>query len=60
MSAELEFVDTNILVYAFDAREGARREQARKLLEGLWARRTGALSTQVLQEFAVNAHTGTH
>lgn len=47
----LVFVDTNVLVYAHDSAAGERGETARKLLRRLWDERTGALSTQVLQEF---------
>ncbi len=54
MSGELAFVDTNVLVYAYDADAGRRRDIAAELLAGLWKARTGALSTQVLQEFYVN------
>jgi predicted nucleic acid-binding protein len=55
MSAEarLEFVDANILVYAYDSSAGAKRTSARQLLERLWASETGAVSVQVLQEFFV-------
>lgn len=55
MSAEpaQEFVDANILIYAFDASAGAKQASARQLLERLWAARTGCLSVQVLQEFFV-------
>ena len=55
MSAELAFVDTNILLYAHDTSEPGKHERARALLEDLWARRTGCLSVQVVQEFFVNA-----
>lgn len=48
------FVDTNILVYARDRHAGTKYAIARDLLERLWAERSGALSTQVLQEFYVN------
>ena len=48
------FVDTNILMYAHDASAGAKHERARTLVEELWRDRTGVLSTQVLQELAVN------
>jgi predicted nucleic acid-binding protein len=47
------FVDTNILVYAYDADAGKKREIARDLLARLWSTREGTLSTQVLQEFYV-------
>lgn len=53
MSGELAFVDTNVLVYAYDADAGQRHETARELLANLWTTRTGVLSTQVLQEFYV-------
>lgn len=50
----LEFVDTNVLVYAHDRTAGAKQFAARALLARLWRERVGALSVQVLQEFAVN------
>jgi predicted nucleic acid-binding protein len=55
MSAELTFVDTNVLLYAHDRSAGPKREIASALLADLWGTRTGVLSTQVLQEFYVNA-----
>ena len=48
------FVDTNVLVYAYDRAAGAKRDLARGLLEALWNEGRGVLSTQVLQEFYVN------
>jgi len=48
------FVDTNILVYAHDSGNGHKHEVAKDLVEGLWATRSGVISTQVLQEFYVN------
>ena len=48
------FVDTNILMYAHDASAGGKHERAKAIVEELWRDRTGALSTQVLQELAVN------
>lgn len=53
MSAKT-FVDTNVLLYAYDARAGAKHQIAKEILAGLWADRTGILSLQVLQEFYVN------
>jgi predicted nucleic acid-binding protein len=53
MSAKC-FVDTNILMYAHDASTGAKHKRARALVEDLWQSRTGVVSTQVLQELAVN------
>ena len=49
------FVDTNVLAYAHDRSETRKQPLAKALLETLWETRTGALSTQVLQEFYVVA-----
>jgi predicted nucleic acid-binding protein len=49
------FVDTNILLYAYDLDEGAKHRIARDLLADLMTSRKGSLSPQVLQEFYVNA-----
>jgi predicted nucleic acid-binding protein len=54
MSAERQFVDTNVLVYAHDRSAGAKHLRARALLAELWDSQTGCLSIQVLQEFYVN------
>jgi predicted nucleic acid-binding protein len=57
MSADdhaLTFVDSNILVYAHDRDAGARHDAAAAALRRLWQNHSGALSTQVLQEFYVN------
>ena len=51
--ASREFVDTNVLVYAFDSSAGLKRTAATTLLERLWQNGTGCLSVQVLQEFFV-------
>ncbi len=48
-----EFVDANILVYAFDTSSGGKHAVAQKLLERLWDSGGGCLSVQVLQEFFV-------
>lgn len=53
MSVEA-FVDSNVLVYAHDRGAGEKHERARTLVAELWRQRTGALSTQVIQEFYVN------
>jgi predicted nucleic acid-binding protein len=52
-ATELVFVDTNVLVYAHDASETVRQPVAQSVLAELWRTRSGALSTQVLQEFYV-------
>ena len=49
----LQFVDTNILVYAHDLSAGRKREIARKLVDQCWHDQNGCLSVQVLQEFYV-------
>jgi predicted nucleic acid-binding protein len=49
------FVDTNVLIYAHDVDAGRKREVAQDLLRSLWVERAGVLSTQLLQEFYVNA-----
>ncbi len=53
MSGEPTFVDTNVLVYAYDADAGDKHDAARARLQALWEDETGLLSTQVLQEFYV-------
>ena len=49
----VEFVDTNILVYAYDLTAGPKHKSARGLMDRLWDDGEGVLSTQVLQEFYV-------
>jgi predicted nucleic acid-binding protein len=41
-------------MYAHDASTGVKHERARACVEALWRDRTGVVSTQVLQELAVN------
>ena len=50
MSAESarEFVDANVLVYAFDASAGDKKATAEQLLAHLWEAGTGCLSVQIL------------
>jgi predicted nucleic acid-binding protein len=48
-----EFVDTNIVVYAYDRTAGSKFERARELMEKLWDTGEGVLSIQVLEEFYV-------
>jgi predicted nucleic acid-binding protein len=48
------FVDTNILIYAYDLDAGEKHAIASNVLRQLWRDGTGVLSTQVLQEFYVN------
>lgn len=51
----LAFLDTNVLLYAYDASAGRRHERATELVGELASRRLAATSIQVLQEFYVNA-----
>jgi predicted nucleic acid-binding protein len=48
------FVDTNLLVYAYDQATGGKHNLVVKLFRDLLAAGTGVLSTQVLQELAVS------
>lgn len=52
--SDLQFVDSNILVYAYDNTQGDKHQKAITLLENLWAAGVGCLSVQVLQEFYYN------
>ncbi len=47
------FLNTNILVYAYDKDEAAKHLKAKDIVADCWSNRTGSLSTQVLQEFYV-------
>ena len=50
---DLEFLDTNILVYAHDQSAGEKHATARNLVRRLWETENGCISVQVLQEFYV-------
>ena len=47
------FLDTNILVYAYDKDSDEKHTVALELIKELWESRAGVLSNQVLQEFYV-------
>ena len=51
---DLQFVDTNILIYAHDRSAGDKYTRARDLIRELWQSGKGCLSIQVLHEFYVN------
>lgn len=55
MPAELnrQFVDTNVLVYAFDKSAGSKNTRAQALLHSLCESAEACTSIQVLQEFYV-------
>jgi predicted nucleic acid-binding protein len=48
------FVDTNLLVYAYDSSAGKKWKTSLEVLSLLWTHRTGVLSTQVIQELFVS------
>ena len=54
MSGAKTFLDTNIVIYAYDASAGLKHEIARQIMTDLWTSGNGILSAQVLQEFYVN------
>jgi predicted nucleic acid-binding protein len=49
------FVDTNVLLYAFDDLDPGKQQRARQWIGECWQRRCGRISTQVLNEFYANA-----
>lgn len=53
MAAENRLIDTNILVYAYNVSEKAKREIARSLLDEVWDRGGGVVTLQNLSEFFV-------
>jgi predicted nucleic acid-binding protein len=55
MNGDRYFVDTNVLLYAYDVANPTKGAQAELWLRWLWANACGALSWQVLQEFYWNA-----
>ena len=50
----LQFLDTNVLIYAHDRSAGDKHIRAKELVRELWQSGEGCLSIQVLQEFYVN------
>ena len=48
------FIDTNIIIYAYDVSAGKKHRVAGNILNDLWDSGQGVISTQVLQEFFVN------
>lgn len=53
MSADV-FLDTNILIYAYDWQAEKKHEVAKEIVRSWWEHRGALISTQVLQEFYVN------
>jgi Predicted nucleic-acid-binding protein, contains PIN domain len=54
MKEDKVFLDTNILVYAYDVSSGSKHDVAGNIVTDLWNHRTGVLSIQVLQEFFIS------
>lgn len=54
MPGDKIFLDTNIIIYAYDKSAGKKHEVAQKIVLDLWDSDLGILSTQVLQEFFVS------
>lgn len=48
----MDFIDTNIIVYANDSRDKAKQERAIEIIARAMRDGTGVVSTQVLQEYA--------
>lgn len=55
MNGDRYFIDTNVILYAYDPRNLEKRQRAGAWLDWLWRNTAGSLSWQVLQEFYVNA-----
>ena len=53
MNGDKVFLDTNIIIYAYDVSAGEKHKIASKIYKGLWNSGRGVISTQVLQEFYV-------
>lgn len=53
MRGDKIFIDTNILIYAYDISAGKKHEISKNIIIDLWDKGNGILSTQVLQEFFV-------
>ncbi len=48
------FVDTNILIYAYDTEAENKHLRCKNIIRELWNDDNGVISTQVMQEFYVN------
>lgn len=53
MAAENRLIDTNMLVYAYDVSERAKRQVAHALLGEIWDQGGGVVTLQNLSEFFV-------
>ena len=53
MNGDKIFLDTNIIIYAYDVTAKEKHKIAKKIYGDLWDSALGVVSTQVLQEFFV-------
>lgn len=53
MNGDKVFVDTNVIVYAYDKDAGEKHQVAAEIMKDLWRSGLGTISTQILQEFFV-------
>lgn len=53
MNGDKVFVDTNVIVYAYDRDAGEKHRVAADIMKDLWRSGLGTISTQILQEFFV-------
>ena len=49
--SDRNFIDTNVLVYAYDSADPAKQEQARQIMRSGITEETAVLSAQVFGEF---------
>jgi predicted nucleic acid-binding protein len=54
MPGDKIFLDTNVLIYAYDVSAGKKHERAKTIMMDLWNSGRGIVSTQILEEFFVN------
>jgi predicted nucleic acid-binding protein len=54
MKDDKVFVDTNIIVYAYDVSAGEKHRKAVEIMNEMWSIGNGIISSQVLQEFFVS------
>ena len=55
MPGDKVFLDTNIILYAYDVSAGEKHQRAKEMVLDLWNSGLAVISTQVLQEFFVTA-----
>ena len=54
MKGDKTFIDSNLIIYAYDISAGKKHDIASKIMLDLWNSELGVISTQVLQELFVN------